>query len=131
VSNHGLSIFGQFSFFIAAITLVLTSCASPAVDTSSPKFNKSQYTADLHTCRGGTALDAALHGLGGAVIGSVIGAADGAYHGAIAGDAPEGAFIGAVAGSVVGVFVGAYKPFQEQEQSVRQCLNGKGYVLRS
>ena len=82
-------------------------------------------------CRGGSALNAAMHGLGGAVIGSVIGAADGVYHGAIAGDAPEGAFISAIAGSVVGVFLGAYKPFQEQEQSVRQCLNGKGYVLRS
>ena len=79
----------------------------------------------------GGAVDAALHGLGDAVVGSVIGAADGAYQGAIAGDAPEGAFIGAIAGGGVGVCFGAYKPFQEQEQSVRQCLNGKGFVLRS
>ena len=114
---------------IIVVIATLSACASPTVDTTAPTFDKTQYTADLDTCRGGSALNAAMHGLGGAVIGSVIGAADGAYHGAIAGDAPEGAFIGAIAGSVVGVFVGAYKPFQEQEQSVRQCLNGKGYVL--
>lgn len=94
-------------------------------------FDETKYTADLDTCRGGSALNAAMHGLGGAVIGSVIGAAEGASQGAISGDAPEGAIIGAIAGSVVGVFVGAYKPFQEQEQSVRQCLSQKGYVLRS
>jgi presenilin-like A22 family membrane protease len=118
---------------LAIITaiLALSACASPTVDTTAPTFDETKYTADLDTCRGGSALNAAMHGLGGAVIGSVIGAAEGVYHGAIAGDAPEGAFIGAIAGSVVGVFVGAYKPFQEQEQSVRQCLNGKGYVLRS
>ena len=111
--------------------LALSACASPAVDTTAPMFDETKYTADLDTCRGGSALNAAMHGLGGAVIGSVIGAAEGASQGAISGDAPEGAIIGAIAGSVVGVFVGAYKPFQEQEQSVRQCLSQKGYVLRS
>ncbi len=118
---------------LAIITafLALSACASPAVDTSAPMFDKTQYTADLDTCQGGSALNAALLGLEGAVIGSAIGAAEGAYHGALAGDAPEGAFIGAVVGSVVGVFVGAYEPFQEQEQSVRRCLSGKGYVLVS
>ena len=89
-----------------------SACASPAVDTSAPTFDKTQYTADLDTCRGGTALNAALDGLAGAVYGSALGAAEGAYHGALAGDAPEGVFIGAIAGSVVGVFVGAYKPFK-------------------
>jgi hypothetical protein len=73
--------------------------------------------------------NAALDGFVGVVFGSAIGATEGAYHGAIAGDAPEGAIIGAVAGSVIGFVVGAYKPFQEQEQSVRQCLIQKSYVL--
>jgi len=114
---------------IIATVVALSSCASTAVDTSAPSFDETQYTADLDSCRGGTTLDAALNGLGGAVVGSVIGAADGAYHGAIAGDAPEGAFIGAIVGSVIGVFVGAYKPIKEQERSVRQCLSNKGYVL--
>jgi len=118
---------------LATITtlIALSACASPAVDTTAPTFDETKYTADLDNCRGGSALNAAIHGLGGAVIGSVIGAADGAYHGAIAGDAPEGAFIGAIAGSVIGVVWGAYKPIQEQEKSVRQCLSGKGYLLRS
>jgi len=117
---------------LAIITtlLALSACASPAVDTSAPAFNETQYTADLDACRGGTALNAALDGLGSAVYGSAIGAAEGAVHGAMAGDAPEGAFIGAIAGSVVGVFVGAYNPIKEQEQSVRQCLTKKGYVLK-
>ena len=126
-----MSITRKRNLAIITTFLTLSACASPTVDTTAPTFDETKYTADLDNCRGGSALNAAMHGLGGAVIGSVIGAADGAYHGAIAGDAPEGAFIGAIAGSVVGIFVGAYKPFQEQEQSVRQCLNGKGYVLRS
>ena len=114
-----------FAFIVA--TVILSACASPNVDTTAPTFNETKYTVDLDTCRGGSALNAAMHGLGGAVIG----AADGAYHGAIAGDAPEGAFIGAIAGSIIGVVWGAYKPIQEQEKSVRQCLSGKGYLLRS
>ena len=126
-----MKIFGQHKFFFATAFLLLTACASPAVDTSAPTFDETQYSVDLYTCRGGSALNTALNGLGGAVIGSVVGAADGAYHGAIAGDAPEGAFIGALAGSVIGVVWGAYKPIQEQEKSVGQCLSGKGYLLGS
>ena len=116
---------------IITTLLVLSACASPAVDTTAPTFDETKYTVDLDTCRGGSALKTALNGLGGAVIGSVIGAADGAYHGAIAGDAPEGAFIGVIAGSVIGVVWGAYEPFQKHEQSVRQCLSSKGYLLGS
>ena len=116
---------------IIVASVVLSACASPAVDTGAPMFDEAQYTVDLDTCRGGTALNAALHGLGGAVIGSAVGAVKGAYQGAIAGNAPEGAAIGAVVGSVVGVVWGAYEPIQEQEQSVRRCLSEKGYVLGS
>ena len=116
---------------IIVTSAALSACASPNVDTTAPTYNETKYTVDLDTCRGGSALKTALNGLGGAVIGSVIGAADGAYHGAIAGDAPEGAFIGVIAGSVIGVVWGAYEPFQKHEQSVRQCLSGKGYLLRS
>ena len=39
--------------------------------------------------------------------------------------------LGQTVGGVVGVVVGAYEPIQEQEQSVRDCLSEKGYVLRS
>ena len=120
---------GNRTLAIIATVLALSACASPNVDTTAPTYNETKYTVDLDTCRGGSALKTALNGLGGAVIGSVIGAADGAYHGAIAGDAPEGAIIGAVAGSVVGVLLGAYKPFQEQEESVRRCLGQRGYML--
>ena len=59
---------------IIVATVVLSACASPAVDTGAPMFDEAQYTVDLDTCRGGTALNAALHGLGGAVIGSAVGA---------------------------------------------------------
>ena len=116
---------------IIVAIVVLSACASPAVDTTAPTFYKTQYTIDLDTCRGGTALKVALNGLAGAVYGSAIGAAEGAFHGAIAGDAPEGAFIGAIVGSVAGVVLGAYEPIQEQERSVQGCLRRKGYVLGS
>ena len=104
---------------------------SPNVDTTAPTFDKSQYTADLDNCRGGSALKVGLNGLVGAVYGSAVGAAQGALNGAVAGDAPEGAVIGAVVGSVIGVVMGAYEPFDKQDKSVQQCLRGKGYVVGS
>lgn len=117
------------NLLIIAAIVALSACTSPNVDTSAPTFDKTQYTADLELCRGGTAFDVALNGLAGAVYGSAIGAAEGAFHGAIAGDAPEGAIIGAVVGSAIGVVMGAYEPFKDQKQSVQRCLREKGYVL--
>jgi hypothetical protein len=114
---------------ISTVIIILSACASPDVDTTTPTFDKSQYTADLDNCRGGSALNVALDGFVGAVYGSAIGAAQGALNGAIAGDAPEGAVIGAIAGSVIGVVLGAYEPFNKQRQTVQQCLRGKGYVV--
>lgn len=116
---------------IIVSTVVLSACASPNVDITTPTFDKTQYTADLDTCRGGTALKVSLDGLVGAVYGSAIGAMHGALNGAVVGDAPEGAIIGAIAGSVIGVVMGAYEPFNKHEQSVQSCLRGKGYVLGS
>ena len=111
--------------------VALSACASPTVETNSPTFDKTQYFVDLNACRGETAVIATLHGLGGALIGSAIGAAHGAANGAIVGDAPEGAIIGAVAGGVIGLAIGAYKPIEELDQKVRQCLTEKGYPLAS
>lgn len=119
------------NFLNVTFALTISACASPSVNTSTPSFDETQYTLDLDLCRGGTALDTALSGIGGAVVGSAYGAVHGVYYGAIAGDRPEGAFIGAIAGGVIGVVAGAYEPFQEKDQSVRQCLSGKGYSLQS
>jgi hypothetical protein len=114
---------------IIAVTLALTACATPNIDTSAQNFNEEQYTADLNNCQGGSTLYVAMNGLGGAVVGSALGALHGAYYGAIARDAPKGAIIGAAVGTVVGTFVGAVEPFQKQEEKVAQCLAGKGYVV--
>ena len=116
---------------IIAAFATLAACASPVVDTSAPTFDETQYMVDLDNCQGGTVIDVALHGLGGAAIGSIIGLAQGAWTGAFTGSLPEGAAIGAVVGGVVGIFVGAYEPIQEQERSVRQCLSEKGYSMES
>jgi len=114
---------------ITTAIIILSACASPAVDTTAPTFDETKYSADLDNCRGGSALNVALDGLVGAVYGSAIGAAQGALNGAIAGDAPEGAVIGAIAGSVVGVVLGAYAPFNKKRETVQQCLRGRGYVV--
>ena len=50
---------------IIVVIATLSACASPAVDTTAPTFDETKYTADLDTCRGGSALNAAMHGLGG------------------------------------------------------------------
>jgi hypothetical protein len=119
------------NLLIVSMTIVISACANPSVNTSTPSFDENQYTLDLDLCRGGTALNTALSGVGGAIIGSACGAIHGVYYGALSGDAPEGALIGAIAGGVVGVFAGAYEPFQEKDRSVHQCLSSKGYSLQS
>ena len=116
---------------IIAAALLLAACASPTVDSSAPSFDETKYAVDLDDCRGGTALDAALQGLGGIAIGSAFGLWAGASTAVFIGGSLEGAFIGAMVGGVAGAVVGAYEPIQEQEQSVSRCLSGKGYVLSS
>ena len=106
---------------------MLSACASVTVDTTAANFDEEKYAEDLDNCRGGSAATAFLGGLKGAAAGSLFGASEGATSGALAGNSGEGAIIGAIVGSVLGVFVGAYKPFQEKEESVRTCLQGKGY----
>ena len=116
---------------IIAATVLLAACASPTVDSSAPTFDETKYAVDLDDCRGGTVLDVAVHGLGGALVGSAYGLFHGGWTGAITGRTPEGAIIGVIVGGVAGAAVGAYEPIQEQEQSVARCLSGKGYVLGS
>jgi hypothetical protein len=111
--------------------LIISACTSPAVDTSAANFDEDKYTEDLNSCRGGSALDAMMGGLGGIAAGSLMGASEGAAHGASAGGRLEGVIIGSIVGGTIGIFVGAYKPFSDKEDSVRQCLRGKGYVLES
>ena len=114
--------------FLAAF-LLLGACASPIVDTSAANFNEDKYTDDLNECRGGSAMDAILGGLGGAFAGSLLGASEGSINGAAAGGRLEGVIIGSIVGGTLGIFVGAYKPFSEKHESVRSCLSGKGYVM--
>jgi hypothetical protein len=122
--------FRTIGFFFAA-ALLLSACASPAVDTSATNFDKDKYTDDLNTCRGGSAMDAILGGLGGAFAGSLVGASEGSINGAAAGGRLEGVIIGSIVGGTLGIFVGAYKPFSEKHESVRSCLSGKGYAMES
>jgi hypothetical protein len=114
-------------FLSMAIVVSASGCASPTVDMSALSFDEEKYDDDLNSCRGGSAATAFLGGLKGAAAGSLFGASEGATSGALAGNSGEGAIIGAIVGSVLGVFIGAYKPFQEKEESVRTCLQGKGY----
>jgi hypothetical protein len=114
--------------YLAAV-LLLGACASPAIDTSAVNFNEDKYTDDLNECRGGSAMDAILGGLGGAFAGSLLGASEGSINGAAAGGRLEGVIIGSIVGGTLGIFVGAYKPFSEKHESVRSCLSGKGYVM--
>jgi hypothetical protein len=109
--------------------LMLTACASMDVDTSATNFDEEKYSEDLNYCRGGSAADAALHGLGGMAAGSLLGASEGFTQWGFSGGSAEGAIIGAIVGGTLGVFVGAYKPIQEQGEKVRTCLRGKGYSV--
>ena len=112
------------------IMVSVSGCASPTVDTSAATFDEEKYSYDLNTCRGGSAADAVLGGLGGAVVGSLLGASEGFKNGAFSGGSAEGIIIAGIVGGTLGIFVGAYKPFSDKEDSVRDCLRGKGYVLK-
>jgi hypothetical protein len=124
----GMKDFKTIGLFFAAV-LLLGACASPTVNTSAPNFDEDKYTDDLNTCRGGSAMDAMLGGLGGALAGSLVGASEGSINGAAAGGRLEGVIIGSIVGGTLGIFVGAYKPFSEKHESVRSCLSGKGYTM--
>jgi hypothetical protein len=50
--------------------LMLAACASIDVDTSAANFAEDKYAEDLNTCRGGTAAETMLSGLGSAAVGS-------------------------------------------------------------
>jgi hypothetical protein len=130
LNDLDLKTFRQLGLVLTVIIL-LGACANPAIDTSAANFDEDKYTDDLNTCRGGSATDVMLGGLGGALAGSLIGASEGASNGALAGASAEGAIIGVIVGGTIGIFVGAYKPFGDKHESVRQCLIGKGYALES
>ena len=119
------------NMLIVVSLLILSGCASIDVDTSTANFDEEKYAEDLDTCRGGSAADAALHGLGGMAAGSLLGASEGFTQWGFSGGSAEGAVIGAIVGGTLGVFVGAYKPIQEQGEKVRSCLSGKGYSVSS
>jgi hypothetical protein len=114
--------------FIVSL-LMLSACASVTVDSSAANFNEEKYAEDLDTCRGGTAAEATLHGLGGVLAGSLLGASEGFTHMGFSGGSAEGAVIGAIVGGTAGLFVGAYKPIETQGEKVRSCLRGKGYSV--
>jgi len=109
----------------------LSACANVSVDTSAANFNEEKYAEDLDTCRGGTAAETTLHGLGGVLAGSLFGASEGFTHTGFSGGSAEGAGIRAIVGGTVGLFVGAYKPIETQGEKVRSCLRGKGYSVSS
>ena len=113
------------------IVVSVSGCASPTVDTSSASYDEDKYSEDLNTCRGGSAAHAMLGGLGGALAGAFFGASEGSVNGALAGNRVEGVIIGSIVGGTLAIFVGAYKPFSDKEDSVRNCLRGKGYVVES
>ena len=111
--------------------LTLSACASVTVDTSATNFDEEKYSENLDACRGGTAAETTLHGLGGVLAGSLLGASEGFTHMGFSGGSAEGAVIGAIVGGTVGLFVGAYKPIETQGEKVRGCLRGKGYSVSS
>jgi len=114
---------------IIVATVALSACAGTNVDTTAPTFNKTQYTSDLNTCRGGSAVSFALNAVGGTLVGGTIGAAHGLFYGAIHGEGAEGAGVGAIVGGGLGFGVGAMKYLDDQGNTIDSCLRGKGYNL--
>ena len=118
-------------FWKVTALFALAGCALPAVDRAAPGFDEAQYASDLDTCRGGPALIAMVHALGGALAGSSVGFIEGAHFDSFSGDSDEGALIGAIVGAVIGVGAGFTESLSEQRAELRSCLSGKGYRVQS
>ena len=107
--------------------VVLTGCATPAVDQTAVGFDERKFADDLAVCRGGPPLMALAVGVKVAAYGAWEGAIIGAVHGASSAD--DGALIGAAVGGAIGLGIGAAAAFEEQEEIVGSCLRKKGYSV--
>jgi outer membrane lipoprotein SlyB len=110
---------------ILITALVLSACASPAVDRSAAGFDEDKFVTDLNDCRGGPWAQAIMLGVGIGAWGALEGVAVGAAHGGDA--AGEAAIIGAAVGGVLGLGVGAVDALTKRDEKVRGCVAGKGY----
>lgn len=102
----------------------------PVVDLEGVDY--AQYHADLADCRRyAERVDPAHEATTSALTGAVIGTALGAAIGAATGNAGFGAGVGAASGGGAGLLYGGSQAVADQEDIVRNCLQGRGYrVLR-
>jgi outer membrane lipoprotein SlyB len=118
------------SILIATIlATMLTACAAPNVDQSTPNFNENKFTVDLNFCRGGNIAEATFKTIGKGALGSLAGAGIVALHGAAVANSGEAIVVGAVVGAVVGLGVGANDAIEEHNQDIADCLREKGYEV--
>jgi hypothetical protein len=121
----------EAKMLLIASILALSACGTPNIDNSSDTFNYEKYAEDLKACRGGSAAKTFFGNLGDAGPASLDGASEGASSAGAASNSAVASYGNAILGGITGVFVGAYKPFQEKEESVRNCMLEKGYRVGS
>ena len=114
---------------IAFALILLSGCATPAVDRETAGFDADRYSNDLDACRGGAVVSFTLKTVGGTLYGSAKGAVAGLYLGAIAGDGAEGALIGATVGGIAGMGLGAKEFLTDQSNTIEHCLRSRGYDI--
>ena len=114
---------------VAFALILLSACATPAVDRKTAGFDAVKYSNDLEACRGGNVASFTLQTVGGTLVGSATGVMSGAFYGAILGDAGEGTVIGAIVGGVAGAGIGAGEFLTNQGNTIDNCLRERGYDI--
>ncbi len=111
-----------------ALMLIVSGCASVAIDRSAADFDDTKYTADLNTCRGGHILASTFETVKYSAVGGAFGAAHGLGHIWYV-DSMAALVIGAVTGGVLGAGAGVYQGVKDRETEIESCLRRKGYTI--
>ncbi len=121
---------------LSLLLLLLAGCTAqqrnyaPVVDLAGSDKTQAQYDTDLSQCQSlaaernparSTAISTGVGALAGTAAGAVIGT--------IAGKPAHGVWEGAALGGLAGVGYGAFTGFNDQEDMVKNCLRGRGYIV--
>lgn len=121
---------------LSALLLAVAGCTaqqrdySPVVDLEGSHKTQAEYNTDLAQCQAiasernpaaGTAVSTG--------VGAVAGAAAGTLLGVIGGKPAHGLWQGAALGGLGGLGYGAFTGYTDQQDMVKNCLRGRGYIV--
>jgi hypothetical protein len=121
---------------LSTLLLALAGCTAqqrnyaPVVDLASSDKTEAQYNNDLAQCQ---ALASQRNPAAGTAVSTGVGAAAGAAAGTLlgvmGGKPAHGLWQGAALGGMGGLGYGAFSGYNDQQDMVKNCLRGRGYIV--